>query len=72
VSKRDIRLFLRDMLEAIEKIERYTEGLTLEKLWKDDLVVDAVVRNLEIVSEAAPMYSTSSAHVFQGWTGPWS
>ena len=53
MSKRDVRLFLRDMLEAIEKIERYTEGLTLEALWENDLVADAVVRNLEIIGEAA-------------------
>lgn len=53
MSKRDVRLFLSDILEAIEKIERYTEGLTLEALWENDLVADAVVRNLEIIGEAA-------------------
>ena len=53
MSKRDLRLFLTDMLEAIEKIERYTQGLTLEELWENDLVADAVVRNLEIIGEAA-------------------
>ena len=53
MSKRDVRLFLTDMLEAIEKIERYTEGLTLEELWENDLVADAVVRNLEVIGEAA-------------------
>jgi len=53
VSKRDHRLFLADMLEAIEKIERYTHGLNREDLWQDDLVADAVVRNLEVIGEAA-------------------
>ncbi len=53
MSKRDPRLFLADILEAIEKIERYTHGLTREELWEDDLVADAVVRNLEIIGEAA-------------------
>jgi len=53
VSKRDHRLFLADMLEAIEKIERYTHGLSREDLWQDDLVADAVVRNLEVIGEAA-------------------
>jgi uncharacterized protein with HEPN domain len=31
MSKRDVRLFLSDMLEAIEKIERYTAGLSLRR-----------------------------------------
>jgi uncharacterized protein with HEPN domain len=53
MSKRDVRLFLADMLEAIEKTERYTTGLTLEQFEADDMIVDAVVRNLEIIGEAA-------------------
>ena len=34
MSKRDVRLFLRDVLEAIEKIEHDTEGLTLQERWE--------------------------------------
>lgn len=50
---RDYKLYLDDILQSIEKIEKYTEGLTAEKLKKEDLVVDGVVRNLEIIAEAA-------------------
>ena len=53
MSKRDVRLFLHDMLEAIEKTERYTARLSYEQFEASDMVVDAVVRNLEIVGEAA-------------------
>ena len=53
MPKRDVRLFLHDMLEAIEKIERYTAGLGFEEFEANDMVVDAVVRNLEIIGEAA-------------------
>lgn len=53
MSKRDIRLFLADMIESIEKIDRYTAGLTFERFADDDRTVDAVVRNLEIIGEAA-------------------
>lgn len=53
MSKRDVRLFLHDMLEAIEKVERYTSGLSFAQFESNDLVVDAVVRNLEIIGEAA-------------------
>lgn len=53
MPKRDVRLFLHDRLEAIEKIERYTAGLGFEEFEANDMVVDAVVRNLEIIGEAA-------------------
>jgi uncharacterized protein with HEPN domain len=53
MSRRDVRLFLRDMLEAITKIERYTAGLDFAAFEANDMVVDAVVRNLEIIGEAA-------------------
>ncbi len=41
------------MLEAIEKIERYTSGLTFAEFETNDMAADAVVRNLEIIGEAA-------------------
>jgi uncharacterized protein with HEPN domain len=50
---RDWRLFLRDMLESAGKIRRYAEGLSLESFRQNDLVYDAVLRNLEIIGEAA-------------------
>ena len=53
MSKRDWRLFISDILESIEKIERYTLGVSYEEFMKDDKLKDAVVRNLEIIGEAA-------------------
>jgi uncharacterized protein with HEPN domain len=50
---RDYRLYLDDILEAAKRIERYSRGMTLEKLKKDTLVLDGIVRNLEIIGEAA-------------------
>ena len=58
MPKRDIRLFLLDMLEAIEKIERYIVGLTFEGFEYNEMVVDAVVRNLEIIGEAVGKISS--------------
>lgn len=45
-------LFLEDILEAISKIESYTESLTFEEFQKDEKTIDAVVRNFEIMGEA--------------------
>ena len=53
MSKRDAKLFLYDIIECIEKIERYTEGLSFDDFLKNEVVVDAVIRNLEIIGEAA-------------------
>ncbi|MBT9281652.1 MAG: DUF86 domain-containing protein [Hydrogenibacillus schlegelii] len=45
-------LFLLDILEAGEKIRRYTEGMDLSGFLKNDMAYDAVLRNLEIIGEA--------------------
>jgi uncharacterized protein with HEPN domain len=50
---RDYRLYLDDMRESCEKILRYTRGLTFEQFLHDEKTFDAVVRNLEIIGEAA-------------------
>ncbi len=51
--KRDYRLYLDDILEAIIKIEKYTTGLSIEHFKEDDKTVDAVIRNFAIIGEAA-------------------
>ncbi len=45
-------VFLEDILEAIAKIERYTQGLSLETFRENDMAVDAVIRNFEVIGEA--------------------
>jgi uncharacterized protein with HEPN domain len=44
---------LRDIALAIEKIGRFLSGKTFDDFASDALVHDAVVRNLEIISEAS-------------------
>ncbi len=53
MSERQASLLLTDIIESIKKIYNYTEGYTLEKFLKDDKTLDAVVRNFEIIGEAA-------------------
>lgn len=53
MSKRDTLLLLDDMLQSAQKIRRYTEGLDFESFLSDDKTIDAVVRNFEIIGEAA-------------------
>ena len=53
MSKRNSVLFLYDILECIEKIERYISGITYEDFERDERTIDAVLRNLEVIGEAA-------------------
>jgi uncharacterized protein with HEPN domain len=52
---RDYEVYLEDIRDAIDKVKRYTEGLSLEAFESDEKTIDAVVRNLEIVGEAVKM-----------------
>lgn len=51
-APRDARLYLEDILQAIENIKRYIEGFSLESFRHDSKTQDAVVRNLEVIGEA--------------------
>lgn len=51
--KKDHRPFLEHILEAVKNIEAYTAGLQKEGFFGNKLVQDGVVRNLEIIGEAA-------------------
>ena len=53
MSKRNWRLFINDILECIEKIEKYISNISYDDFVKDNKTKDAVVRNLEIIGEAA-------------------
>lgn len=53
MSKRDILLLLDDMLQSAQKIKRYTKDIGYNTFVSDDKTMDAVVRNFEIIGEAA-------------------
>jgi uncharacterized protein with HEPN domain len=53
MSKRSLKLLIDDIWESIEKVERYTEGMSRGSFQSDEKTSDAVVRNLEIIGEAA-------------------
>ena len=53
MSKRPIDLLLNDILESIDKVEQYTQGMSFDEFSSDQKSIDAVVRNLEIIGEAA-------------------
>ncbi|HJX26598.1 MAG TPA: DUF86 domain-containing protein [Thermoanaerobaculia bacterium] len=52
MPKRDSDLLMEDILEAVRKISRYTDGMAQSDFLQDEKTIDAVVRNLEVVGEA--------------------
>lgn len=52
-SPRDWKLRVSDILACIEKIEKYISGMTYDQFQKDNKTIDAVIRNLEVIGEAA-------------------
>ena len=53
MSKRNDALYIKDILEAIKNIKEYSKNLSFKKFSNNQMVIDAVVRNFEIIGEAA-------------------
>jgi uncharacterized protein with HEPN domain len=53
MSERSAALLIDDILEAASKIASYTVGMGREDFVSSGMAADAVVRNLEIIGEAA-------------------
>ena len=60
---------LEHILAAIDRIQRYTAGKTYDDLAADDMMYYAVVKNIEIIGEAANMLTPEfqSAHSETPW-----
>lgn len=53
MSKRQPELLIGDIIRSAKKILSYAEGLSYDEFIRDDKTVDAVIRNFEIIGEAA-------------------
>ena len=50
--KRNTLVYLKDILESIERIENYTKSVKEENFYEDLQLQDAVLKRLEIIGEA--------------------
>ncbi|MBC7086557.1 MAG: DUF86 domain-containing protein [Methanomethylovorans sp.] len=50
---REYRMFLTDIIEAIDEIEEFTSGMDLTEFLNNRKTRKAVVKNIEIIGEAA-------------------
>jgi uncharacterized protein with HEPN domain len=50
---REPKVFLEDILMAIDKIQKYTKNMDYESFLDNELVCDAVIKNILVIGEAA-------------------
>lgn len=53
MKSRDYRDYLQDILDAVNDIESFVDGMTYEEFIKDRKTLNAVVRSIEIIGEAS-------------------
>jgi len=51
--QKDNTIYLEDILNHCEKIISFTDGISKEDFLENELIQDAVVRNIEVIGEAA-------------------
>ena len=66
---RNWQLRVADIIEAIENVLDYCEGMTFEQFISDRRTIDAVVRNFIIIGEAASHLSEDYTALHPGL--PW-
>jgi uncharacterized protein with HEPN domain len=49
----DDSVYLRHILDAIERVAVYLVGVDEERFWDEQMVQDAVIRQIEIIGEAS-------------------
>ncbi|AHJ28003.1 DUF86 domain-containing protein [Nodularia spumigena] len=57
---RNLRLYFEDILNSCDKVLRYTEGISYDQFFEDELRFDAVLRNLQIIGEAIKQVPTET------------
>ena len=53
MSEREWRFYLDDMLRFAEKVKAYSAGIDRDTFERHELKYDAILRNLELIGEAA-------------------
>ena len=53
MSEREWRFYIDDMLDFAEKVRTYSKDLDRARFEADELKYDAILRNLELIGEAA-------------------
>ena len=65
----DWKTYLDDIAQAVERINRYVDGMSFDEFAQDERTQDAVLRNIAVIGEAARQVSqtTRGAHPAIEW-----
>ncbi len=61
MNSKDDSVYLNHMVDAIAKIEKYLEGIKHSEFVENSLLQDGVIREIEIIGEAAKRISAKYA-----------
>ncbi len=56
--KKDNRIYVKHILESIEKIQRYVSGKSFDDFFEEEMTRDAVARHFTIIGEATKRIET--------------
>ena len=59
MNKNDLA-YIDHILDCIRKIQKFSKGLTFNEFSKNELVQDAIIRNIEIIGEASKKISSET------------
>ena len=66
MKKRDHKLFIKDIIAAMESIEKFVGDMTLEELESDEKTSSAVIRKFEIIGEAVKYMPNKVKEKYKG------
>ena len=66
---KDDLAYIEHILDCIRKIKEFTNGLSLNDFSVNELVQDAVIRNIEIIGEASKKISSDTKQIY--YEIPW-
>jgi uncharacterized protein with HEPN domain len=66
---KDDLAYIEHILDCIRKIKEFTGGLSLKDFSVNELVQDAVIRNIEIIGEASKKISSDTKQIY--YEIPW-
>ena len=70
MKERTSKIYFEDIITFINRIESYIQDLDFENFKENQLVIDAVIRNLELIGEASKNISSEIRKKFSNV--PWS
>ena len=66
---KDDLAYVEHILDCIRKIKEFSEGLSFKEFSSNELVQDAIIRNIEIIGEASKKISSNTKQIY--YEIPW-